>query len=82
MYTIIVVFDADDDDDDGLNVTGTDDDFDFDVIFFITLYSLMMIMHYRNLYSFIGKWKRLYGKRKILSYKRRNYKTALVEYNK
>jgi len=81
MYTVIVVCDAADDDD--LNVTGTDDDFDFDVIFFITLYSLMMmIMHYRNLYSFIGKWKRLYGKRKILSYKRRNYKTALVEYNK
>jgi hypothetical protein len=80
MYTVIVVCDAADDDD--LNVTGTDDDFDFDVIFFITLYSLMMIMHYRNLHSFIGKWKRLYGKRKILSYKRRNYKTALVEYNK
>jgi len=78
MHTVIVVFDADD----GLNVTGTDDDFDFDVIFFITLYSLMMIMHDRNLYLFIGKWKRLYGKRKILSYKRRNYKTALVEYNK
>ena len=80
MCTVIVVCDAADDDD--LNVTGTDDDFDFDVIFFITLYSLMMIMHYRNLYSFIGKWKRLYGKRKILSYKRRIYKTALVEYNK
>jgi ribosomal protein L23 len=29
-----------------------------------------------------GKWKRFYGKRKILSYKRRNYKTALVYYDK
>mmetsp|Transcript_11874 Transcript_11874/g.23720 ORF Transcript_11874/g.23720 Transcript_11874/m.23720 type:complete len:106 (-) Transcript_11874:2-319(-) len=30
--------------------------------------------------NFLGKWKRLYGKRKILSYKRRDYKTALVYY--
>mmetsp|Transcript_125830 Transcript_125830/g.246618 ORF Transcript_125830/g.246618 Transcript_125830/m.246618 type:complete len:93 (+) Transcript_125830:51-329(+) len=30
--------------------------------------------------NFLGKWKRFYGKRKILAYKQRNYKTALVHY--
>jgi hypothetical protein len=33
-------------------------------------------------FFFAGKWKRFYGKRKILSHKRRNYKTALVYYDK
>jgi hypothetical protein len=28
----------------------------------------------------LGKWKRLYAKRQVISYKRRNYKTALVYY--
>jgi large subunit ribosomal protein L23 len=32
--------------------------------------------------NFLGKWKRFYGKRRIISYKRRNYKTALVYYDK
>mmetsp|Transcript_14104 Transcript_14104/g.23463 ORF Transcript_14104/g.23463 Transcript_14104/m.23463 type:complete len:94 (+) Transcript_14104:226-507(+) len=31
--------------------------------------------------NYLGKWKRFYGKRRILSYKRRNYKTALVYYD-
>lgn len=28
----------------------------------------------------LGKWKRLFGKRRIISYKRRNYKKAYVEF--
>eukprot|EP01038_Epipyxis_sp_PR26KG_P015087 gene15087-20300_t len=30
--------------------------------------------------NFLGKWKRLYGKRKIISFRRRNYKAAYVEF--
>lgn len=30
--------------------------------------------------NFMGKWKRFYGKRKIVAYKRRNFKTALVSF--
>mmetsp|Transcript_19719 Transcript_19719/g.19826 ORF Transcript_19719/g.19826 Transcript_19719/m.19826 type:complete len:94 (-) Transcript_19719:234-515(-) len=29
---------------------------------------------------FLGKWKRLYGKRKVISYKRRNVKKAFVDF--
>lgn len=28
----------------------------------------------------LGKWKRLYAKRRVLSYKRRNFKKAYVEF--
>ena len=28
----------------------------------------------------LGKWKRLYGKRQIISYKRRNFKKATVQF--
>lgn len=28
----------------------------------------------------LGRWKRLYGKRKVISYKRRNFKEAYVEF--
>jgi len=34
-------------------------------------------VHTQNL---LGKWKRFYGKRKIVSYKRRNIKRAIVEF--
>jgi hypothetical protein len=27
-----------------------------------------------------GKWKRLYGKRQVIAYKRRNEKKAVIEY--
>lgn len=27
-----------------------------------------------------GKWKRLYGKRKVITYKQRNFKIAYVQY--
>jgi large subunit ribosomal protein L23 len=30
--------------------------------------------------NLLGKWKRLYGKRKIISYKRRNIKRVEVEF--
>lgn len=30
----------------------------------------------------LGSWKRFYAKRRIVSYKRRNFKTALVQFNK
>jgi Ribosomal protein L23 len=33
-----------------------------------------------ELYSSLGKWKRLYSKRQVVSYKRRNFKKALVEF--
>lgn len=32
--------------------------------------------------KFLGKWKRFYGKRKVISYKRRNFKKALVHFEK
>ena len=34
--------------------------------------------HLRFAYSWLGKWKRLYAKRRIISYKRRNFKKATV----
>jgi len=32
--------------------------------------------------NFLGKWKRLYAKRKVISYKRRNFKAAYVNFEK
>lgn len=32
--------------------------------------------------NYLGKWKRLYGKRKLIAYKQRNYKKAVVTYSK
>jgi large subunit ribosomal protein L23 len=32
--------------------------------------------------NYLGSWKRFYAKRRIVSYKRRNFKTALVYFNK
>jgi ribosomal protein L23 len=32
--------------------------------------------------NFLGKWKRLYAKRSIISYKRRNFKAAFVDFEK
>lgn len=32
------------------------------------------------MFYYIGKWKRLYGKRQVIAYKRRNEKKAVVEY--
>ena len=29
----------------------------------------------------LGKWKRIYGKRKVITYKRRNYKNAYVKFD-
>lgn len=33
-----------------------------------------------NTSNLLGKWKRLYGKRKIIAYKRRNVKKAIVDF--
>lgn len=30
---------------------------------------------------FLGKWGRLYGKKKIISYKKRNYKKSIVAFD-
>lgn len=30
--------------------------------------------------NYLGKWKKLYGKRKIIAYKRRNFKAAFVTF--
>mmetsp|Transcript_20099 Transcript_20099/g.33858 ORF Transcript_20099/g.33858 Transcript_20099/m.33858 type:complete len:100 (-) Transcript_20099:220-519(-) len=30
--------------------------------------------------NFLGRWKRFYGKKKIISYKRRNFKKAYVSF--
>lgn len=32
--------------------------------------------------NFLGKWKRLYAKRKVISFKRRNFKAAYVKFEK
>lgn len=31
--------------------------------------------------NFLGRWKRLYAKRRVISYKRRNFKKAIVEFD-
>mmetsp|Transcript_2621 Transcript_2621/g.2735 ORF Transcript_2621/g.2735 Transcript_2621/m.2735 type:complete len:112 (+) Transcript_2621:165-500(+) len=33
-----------------------------------------------NTANFLGKWKRFYGKNRIIAYKRRNFKKALVHF--
>jgi len=34
-----------------------------------------------NTMNYLGKWKRIYGKRRVISHRYRNYKKAVVQYN-
>jgi large subunit ribosomal protein L23 len=42
--------------------------------------NLVLILFFNVFIGFAGKWKRLYAKRKIVSYKRRNFKVATVQF--
>ena len=41
---------------------------------------LYVVLIFRLYNTCIGKWKRFYGKRRIIAYKRRNEKKAVIEY--